>query len=1101
MDWQLKEEKCGWLGKSGGLSGYKQKFFRLDKGVLMQYNNEEENAASKMIALKTSRMIVDRKDDKMFKIQAKSKSYYLKARTNEERNAWVESLKKFVKDIDVSRSSLSTLASLRNLVSKKKIRFTEDGFDLDLTYITDKIIAMGYPATGTEALFRNPLSKVKQLLSRRHKDQHKVYNLCSERTYDEKTFQQFGHFPFTDHNTCPLHIIRDFCDDVHEWLSGGEDRVVAIHCKAGKGRAGMMISCYLIRAGIAKSAQEALELFGSRRCYDAKGVRIPSQMRSVHYYERFLKDYVQMDRPFPFDKCVRLMHVRLVTIPDFNGTCDPYFKVYRYDKKGEIVEIFDSNIHHELRKYRRKKDSYIDLPCRVNLVGDIKIKIIHRDQLTKKNEKIAWMWINSVFCPAYGKVVLTKDEVDGAVKEYRSNFDERFQVELFFGSRPPSDWGRDNTELLEASNSAKTSRVNLVRSMVSKQKKRFIHDGFDLDLTYITPQLIAMGFPSEGSEAMYRNPMKEVQRMLRKYHPGRFKVYNLCIEKARAYRSDKFGGSACSVRYGFWDHNACSLQLIWRFCRDVSAFLRHSPDNVAAIHCKAGKGRTGMMISCYLLHSKECKTSEEALKLFAERRTNDGKGVTIASQKRYIRYYEKILKEYVWVDKAFSFTKKKVLVESIKFGPVPNFENGGCIPRFVVYDSNLKEIFSSRSHAIPMMAKGSIAEIFARPELEGDCKVVFYHRDVEIFGFWINPALEGRRIRITKMDLDGASKEHRKIFDDDFYIELFIKTGKRKTISMDLKKDIIRKARSRSKGDIAIASPTSLDLKYVNKRIILMDFNVENQIAAIRHAGHLNKRQDCKYRIYNFGKETNYSPKQFTGEITHFPLHQCEPCPMVKAVQFCESVAKYLSQDEENLIALHVNGGIGSMLIAFYLLWSNICTTSEDAQKMACRNKDLVKVLSPSQQQRITDMHTYIYSYLRQDKKLNLSGATRYLSHIRLHTYPRIKSGKMARISVSIFKDGKDVVKTMEINLPPDGFEGKSMTELVDGFEMAGEYKFLFHETGQIPPICWVWVHTSLLNGNNMVFEKPQIDKACKDIKDITFHEAFSIHIGWIPLS
>eukprot|EP00954_Amorphochlora_amoebiformis_P021011 1343532-Amorphochlora_amoeboformis.AAC.1 len=59
---------------------------------------------------------------------------------------------------------------------------------------------------------------------------------------------------------------------------------------------------------------------------------------------------------------------------------------------------------------------------------------------------------------------------------------------------------------------------------------------------------------------------------------------------------------------------------------------------------------------------------------------------------------------------------------------------------------------------------------------------------------------------------------------------------------------------------------------------------------------HLNKRQDCKYRIYNFGKETNYSPKQFTGEITHFPLHQCEPCPMVKAVQFCESVAKYLSQ-------------------------------------------------------------------------------------------------------------------------------------------------------------------------------------------------------------
>lgn len=48
------------------------------------------------------------------------------------------------------------------------------------------------------------------------------------------------------------------------------------------------------------------------------------------------------------------------------------------------------------------------------------------------------------------------------------------------------------------------------RALVSKSKLRFKDDGFDLDLTYITKNVIAMGFPSHGTEAAYRNPMTEV---------------------------------------------------------------------------------------------------------------------------------------------------------------------------------------------------------------------------------------------------------------------------------------------------------------------------------------------------------------------------------------------------------------------------------------------------------------------------------------------------------------------------------------------------------------------------------------------------------------
>ena len=65
--------------------------------------------------------------------------------------------------------------------------------------------------------------------------------------------------------------------------------------------------------------------------------------------------------------------------------------------------------------------------------------------------------------------------------------------------------------------------------MVSKKKKRFPEDGFDLDLSYITPRIIAMGFPSSGVEGIYRNPLPEVQRFFTKRHASHYKVYTVFV--------------------------------------------------------------------------------------------------------------------------------------------------------------------------------------------------------------------------------------------------------------------------------------------------------------------------------------------------------------------------------------------------------------------------------------------------------------------------------------------------------------------------------------------------------------------------------------------
>ncbi|KAM4859679.1 phosphatidylinositol 3,4,5-trisphosphate 3-phosphatase TPTE2-like [Thomomys bottae] len=46
---------------------------------------------------------------------------------------------------------------IRRLVSGNKRRYAKDGFDLDLTYITDRLVAMSFPSSGIHTFYRNPM--------------------------------------------------------------------------------------------------------------------------------------------------------------------------------------------------------------------------------------------------------------------------------------------------------------------------------------------------------------------------------------------------------------------------------------------------------------------------------------------------------------------------------------------------------------------------------------------------------------------------------------------------------------------------------------------------------------------------------------------------------------------------------------------------------------------------------------------------------------------------------------------------------------------------------------------------------------------------------
>ena len=92
-----------------------------------------------------------------------------------------------------------------------------------MSYITEKVIAMGYPSTGVEKMYRNSLSDIIKFFHTRHNDQVKIYNLCLEkdRIYNKNIFpnSKVGLFPATDHNPCHIKLILEFCIDICLYLT------------------------------------------------------------------------------------------------------------------------------------------------------------------------------------------------------------------------------------------------------------------------------------------------------------------------------------------------------------------------------------------------------------------------------------------------------------------------------------------------------------------------------------------------------------------------------------------------------------------------------------------------------------------------------------------------------------------------------------------------------------------------------------------------------------------------------------------------------------------------------------------------------------------
>ncbi|KQJ86858.1 phosphatidylinositol 3,4,5-trisphosphate 3-phosphatase and protein-tyrosine-phosphatase PTEN2A [Brachypodium distachyon] len=329
-------------------------------------------------------------------------------------------------------------------------------------------------------------------------------------------------------------------------------------------------------------------------------------------------------------------------------------------------------------------------------------------------------------------------------------------------------------------NAVKAVQVK-ARHMVSQNKRRYQEGGFDLDMTYITENIIAMGFPagdlSSGIfgyfEGFYRNHMEEVIRFFEMHHKGKYKVYNLCSE--RLYDASLFEGKvAC---FPFDDHNCPPIQLVISFCQSAYSWLKEDIENVVVVHCKAGKARTGLMISSLLVYLKFFPTAEESIEYYNQKRCVDGKGLILPSQIRYVKYFERILTYFNGENQP----PRRCMLRGFRLHRCPYWIR----PSITVSNHN-GVLFSTKKHPrtkelmpedfwFTAPKKGIM--VFALPgepglaEVAGDFKIQFHDRQGDFY-CWLNTTMMENRVTLNTTDFDDFDK--RKLPSPGFQVEVVL---------------------------------------------------------------------------------------------------------------------------------------------------------------------------------------------------------------------------------------------------------------------------------------------------------------------------------------
>lgn len=305
----------------------------------------------------------------------------------------------------------------------------------------------------------------------------------------------------------------------------------------------------------------------------------------------------------------------------------------------------------------------------------------------------------------------------------------------------------------------------------------------DLDLVYVTENVISMAFPcdfTKNAGTQTGNDIDVVAAYLKKRHAGHYMIWNISEE---GYDYSKFSDQV--LEYKFPGHPSPPLGLLFKICTSIESWLDADERNVAVVHCLTGKGRTAALIACVMAWLGEFTTPMEALQYIADRRGFTVDNLTIPSQRRYVQYFSNMLDGVK--PRSEPLLLRRVILNSIPlFGTeqedgvdlgccpyVQLFKNGKLIATSAAQGSNnpddklslrwIKGEEGSASFSVDCVVQGDIL-LRCRHAARSGARVSMFR-----CGFHTGYVPSGV-LRLTKAQLDGSSSDSR--YSEDFFVDL-----------------------------------------------------------------------------------------------------------------------------------------------------------------------------------------------------------------------------------------------------------------------------------------------------------------------------------------